>query len=72
MFQFFEGIASTLEVAVDFIKNLVATFITFVTQIPKALGFLISAVAYLPPFLTMFVLPLIGICVLLNLINKGA
>lgn len=72
MFQFFDGISSMLGVVVDFIKSLVATFITFVVEIPKAFGFLVSAVAYLPPFLMTFVLPFIGICILLNLINKGS
>lgn len=72
MFQFFEGISSTLGIAVDFIKSLISTFITFIVEIPKALAFLVSAVAYLPPFLMAFVLPFIGICILLNLINKGS
>lgn len=72
MFQFFEGIASTLGVAVDFIVSLFATLVTFITEIPKALAFLVSAVAYLPPFLMAFVLPFIGICILLNIINKGS
>ena len=72
MFQFFEGITSMIGVVVDFIVNLFTTLITFITEIPKALAFLISAIAYLPPFLSMFVFPFIGICVLLNLINKGA
>lgn len=72
MFEFFDSIGASLGIVVDFIKSLVATFIMFFTQIPKALAFLVSSVAYLPPFLLMFVLPFIAICALLNLINKGS
>ena len=68
MFGFFNGITSTLSVEVDFIVSLFATLVTFITEIPKALAFLVSAVVYLPPFLLTFVFPFIGICVLLNLI----
>lgn len=72
MFGFFNGIVSTFSIVVDFIVSAFEMIVFIVTQIPKALAFLISATSYLPPFLLSFVLLFISVCVILNLINKGA
>lgn len=72
MFGFFEGVVGTLQIAVDFIVSLFEGLLTFITEIPRALAFLVSAVVYLPPFLYVFIMPFIGICIILNIINKGS
>lgn len=72
MFQFFNSIASALGILYDFIESIFKLIMMLFTEIPKAVGFIVTSVAYLPPFLTTFVLLFVSIIVILNVINKGA
>lgn len=72
MFGFFNGIVATFSIVVDFIVSAFEMIVYIVTQIPKALAFLVTVTAYLPPFLLTFVMLFVSVCVVLNLINKGS
>lgn len=71
MFTFFQGIASMITTIVDFVISLFNMLFIVIAQIPQALTFIGTAVAYLPDFVKVFVLLFVGTCVAINLINLG-
>ena len=71
MFNFFDSIANLIGFVINFFISAIQMTLTIITQIPVALAFIASAVAYLPAYLKTFALLFVGTCVIFNLINKG-
>lgn len=71
MFAFFDGIAKFITFIVDFVVSLFNMLLIVLTQIPAAITFIASGVAYLPDFVKVFALLFVGTCVAINLINLG-
>lgn len=72
MFQFFNSFAQIVNIVIDFVVSAVEMVVFLFTNIPKAIGYVVSVVAYLPPFLSTFVMLFVAIIVVLNLLNKGS
>lgn len=72
MFQFFEGIVGFIQTIVSFIINIFELLFFVVTSIVRAVTWLFACVAYLPPFLTAFLLVPISLAIVFQIMNKGS
>ncbi|MCI8661543.1 MAG: hypothetical protein HFG54_15090 [Lachnospiraceae bacterium] len=72
MFKFFESISNLIGIIVNFVVSAFKMTMMIITQIPQAIAFVVTSVAYLPPFLVTFVLLFVATVVIINLINKGS
>lgn len=72
MFKFFESISNLIGIIVNFVVSAFKMIMMIITQIPQAIAFVVTSVAYLPPFLVTFVLLFVATVVIINLINKGS
>nr|WP_303038095.1 hypothetical protein [Enterocloster clostridioformis] len=71
MFNFFQSIADTIGMIIDYVISLIQMVLFFITSIPKAVAYIGAIVLYLPVFLRAFVLLFISIAVILQIMNKG-
>ena len=71
MLEFIKSLSEILGMIGDFIINLVKTLLMLITAIPKALLFITSAVASLPPFVLSVVLVSIAVCIAVTILNGG-
>ena len=72
MFQFFQSIANLIGIVINFIVSTFKMIMLIITQIPQAVAFVVTSVAYLPPFLVTFVMLFVATILIINLINKGS
>lgn len=72
MFNFFNAIADIIQIIVDFVVSAFEMVVFLFTNIPNAIGYVVSVVAYLPPFLSTFVMIFVALIVILNILNKGS
>lgn len=72
MWKFFDSITALVGMVVDFVISVFNMIIFLFTQIPKAIAYVVTVSAFLPPFLSTFVLLFVGIIVILNVMNKGS
>jgi hypothetical protein len=72
MFKFFAAIASFISTIVDFVVQFFVSLITVITRTVEALAYVLIAVAWLPTYVKVYVLAMIGVSVLLFFINKGS
>lgn len=66
MFAFFSSVIQLIGFVINFVINVFKMLIMLVTQIPKAIAFIVLSVTYLPPFLVTFIMLFIAISVTLN------
>lgn len=71
MFAFFDGIVQFLSTAIDFIINFFSGLLHFLLMLAASLSFLVTVVVYLPAFLQIFILAVIGTAVVYQIINHG-
>lgn len=71
MFEFLKQIADILVTVIGFVVNALEMLIQLFTAIPKALVYVITAVGYLPPFVSSIVFVSISIAVVLMIVNHG-
>ena len=71
MFAFFNGIVAFIETVVNFIISLFELLVFVVVSIFRAVTWLFACVAYLPPFLTGFLLVPISLAIVFQILNKG-
>lgn len=72
MFAFFSAVASFITTAVNFIFNMFMLLIELITSMIRAVTWLFACIAYLPPFMTAFVLVPISLAIIFQLLNKGS
>lgn len=72
MFKFFSGLADLITTIVDFVVQFFVSLITVITRTVQALAYVLVAVAWLPTYVKVYVLAMIGVSVLLFFINKGS
>ncbi|MCI9188608.1 MAG: hypothetical protein HFH84_03090 [Lachnospiraceae bacterium] len=71
MFAFFDGVVQFLSTVIDFIINFFSGLLHFFVMLTSSLTFLAAVVAYLPVFLQVFVLAVIGMSIVYQIINHG-
>lgn len=71
MFAFFDGVVQFLSTVIDFIINFFSGLLHFFVMLTSSLTFLSAVVAYLPVFLQVFVLAVIGMSIVYQIINHG-
>ncbi len=69
MFQFFDTIIGFITTLVNVIVSAVEGFIHFTVQMLKGINFLISTIAWLPPFCRGFLFSLVAVCILSALLS---
>lgn len=71
MFQFFDGITLLINTVIQFVVNSVQMIMIIIAKVPIAIGFIVTSVSYLPPFLASFAMLFMAVTVIINMINKG-
>lgn len=72
MFQFFASIASLIDIVVNFVINMFQLLFTTMTSIIRAVSWLFLCIAYLPGWLTAFLLVPVALAVVFQVLNKGS
>lgn len=71
MFQFFDAISGFIDIIVNFVVNMFQLLFTTVGSIIRAVAWLFLCIAYLPGWLTAFILVPVSLAVLFQVLNKG-
>lgn len=71
MIAFFNSVSEILVMVGNLILNLFKTIFLIFTAIPKAIIYLTSCVAFLPPFVLAVVTVCIAVCIANLLLNGG-
>ena len=70
MFGFFDTVISFLQTVVNFIGNLILTLLYVIDFIFEGVFYVFTIIAYLPPWVTAFVVAVICFSVIMFLINR--
>lgn len=71
MFQFFSSIAGFITSIVGYVVNMFLMLVELLLSMARAVVWLFACIAYLPPFLTAFVLVPVSLAILFQVMNKG-
>ena len=71
MFQFFDSVAAFVDIIVNFVVNMFQLLFTTITSIIRAVTWLHLCIAYLPGWLTAFILVPVALAVVFQVLNKG-
>lgn len=72
MFKFFEGIADLITTIVGYVVDFFTSLIVVVIRSVQAMAYVITVVGFLPTYVKVFVLAMIGVSLILFFINKGS
>lgn len=72
MFKFFESIAQLLGTIVSYIVDFFVSLITVIVRSVQAMAYVVVVIGYLPMYVKVFALAMIGVAAILFLINKGS
>lgn len=72
MFAFFDALLEIIRVIFQYVEIVGYLIYQLFVSIPRAVGYIVSIVAYAPEFLTSFVMMFVAISIVLNILNKGA
>lgn len=72
MFAFFDALLDIINVIFEYFEIVGFLIYQLFASIPRAVGYIVSIVAYAPEFLTSFIMMYVAISIVLNLLNKGA
>lgn len=72
MFKFFASIANLIATVVKYVVSVFTALFTLVVRILQAFAYILTVVGWLPGYLKVFVLAMIGVSVLLFVINRGS
>lgn len=72
MFKFFEGIADLITTIVGYVVDFFTSLIAVVVRAVQAMVYVVTVVGFLPAYVKVFVLAMIGVSLILFFINKGS
>lgn len=72
MFKFFEGIADLITTIVGYVVDFFTSLIAVVVRAVQAMVYVVTVVGFLPMYVKVFVLAMIGVSLILFFINKGS
>lgn len=72
MFKFFEGIADLITTIVGYVVDFFTSLIVVVIRSVQAMAYVITVIGFLPAYVKVFVLAMIGVSLILFFINKGS
>lgn len=71
MFAFFDSVSALVDIVVNFVVNMFQLLYTTILSIGRAVAWLFLCIAYLPGWLTAFILVPVSLAVLFQILNKG-
>ena len=71
MFSFFSSVAGFISSVVGYVVNLFGMLVDLLVSMARAVVWLFACIAYLPPFLTAFVLVPVSLAIFFQVLNKG-
>ena len=71
MFNFFSSIADIIGTVVDFVVSFFSNLAIVLVRSGQALAYVIAVIGYLPAYVKVFVLAMIGVSAILFVLNKG-
>lgn len=71
MFNFFAGIADIIGTVVNFVITFFTNIVTVLQRSAQAVVYVVSVIVFLPEYVKVFILAMIGVSALLFVINKG-
>lgn len=71
MFAFFDAVTFLISIVGNFIANTFLLLFSVITSIFRAVTWLFLCIAYLPGWLTAFILVPVSLSVLFQVLNKG-
>lgn len=72
MFKFFEGIADLITTIVGYVVDFFTSLFAVVVRAVQAMVYVVTVVGFLPTYVKVFVLAMIGVSLILFFINKGS
>lgn len=70
MFAFFDTIISLITTVISFVGNMILTILYVFEFVLDGIVYVFSSIAYLPPWISAFVMASIGFSVVMFLINR--
>lgn len=71
MFAFFNSVSALVDIVVNFVINMFQLMYTTITSVIRAVTWLFLCIAYLPGWLTAFILVPVSLAVVFQVLNKG-
>lgn len=71
MFNFFSSIAGFISSIVGYVVSFFQMLIDLLLSMVRAVAWLFACIAYLPPFLTAFIVVPISLAIIFQVMNKG-
>lgn len=71
MFNFFSGIADIISTVVEYVVTFFENLFVIITRSIQALGYVIAVIGYLPMYVKVYILAMIGVSAILFVLNKG-
>lgn len=71
MFEFFHSLIHSIDIFVGFFINFFSGIVHFFLMLGRSMVYLFSCIAYMPPFIVVFLYAIIGLAIILQIINHG-
>lgn len=71
MFKFFDGLMDIIGTVIDFVVGMIESLIMIVTQSARAVVYILEVLAFLPAYVKVYILAMVGASAILFIINKG-
>lgn len=71
MFAFFDGLVSFLSTVINFVINFFSSLVHFFIMVAQSMAFIVDCINYLPVFIKIFILALVGLSIMFQVINHG-
>lgn len=71
MFNFFSGIADIISTVVEYVVTFFENLFVIITRSIQALAYVIAVIGYLPMYVKVYILAMIGVSAILFVLNKG-
>ncbi|AXH73579.1 MAG: hypothetical protein [Inoviridae sp.] len=71
MFAFFDGLVNFISTVINFVINFFTSLVHLFIMVGQSMVYIIDCVNYLPVFLKVFILALVGLAVIFQVINHG-
>lgn len=69
LFEFLNSIASLISSVLGLVFHGIEMLVMMLLQLPKAIGFILTSVAFMPAFVSSIILVSIGIAVIITVVN---
>ena len=71
MFNFFASIANLVSTVVNYVISFFTSLIVVLVRVAQAMVYVVQVIAFLPSYVKVYILAMVGVSAILFVINKG-